>query len=57
MKNEKNRSLYTIGVFLLIYLASKYLFIREPTYDAYVESIRFLACVLGAGFYWIGSKE
>ena len=31
--------------------------IGTPTYDVYVKSMEYLAAVIGAGCYWIGSKD
>ncbi len=33
------------------------LFLINGNYDVYVESIKFLASVIAAGCYWIGSNE
>lgn len=33
------------------------LFLINGNYDVYVEAIKFLASVIAAGCYWIGSNE
>lgn len=53
--NNKN-ILTTIGVALVL-LVTGYIFVEYNTWMGYTESsIVYLAAVIGAGCYWIGSK-
>lgn len=53
--NNKN-ILTTIGVALVL-LVTGYIFVEYNTWMGYTESSTvYLAAVIGAGCYWIGSK-
>lgn len=54
--NDKNRALIAVIVFVSIYFISGFL-IRGPNYDMYLEAIKVLTAVIGAGCYWIGSNK
>ena len=49
------RAAVTLAVFAVIYIFSEPL-IGWRMYDAHLRAIEFLAAVIGAGCYWIGSS-
>ncbi len=49
------RALISLVVFAVIFWGFS-LVIASPTYNVYVEAIKFLTAVIGAGCYWIGSN-
>lgn len=55
-KEELIRAIIALVVFAVIYLGSE-LVIGSSVYDVYVKAITFLAAVVGAGCYWIGSNR
>ena len=50
MKNEIKRAVISVVVF------SGFI-IGWHSYDMYLKAIEFLAAIIGAGCYWIGSNE
>ena len=56
MYDKVKRGIGSILVFLVIYFLADNI-IGTPTYDMYVKSMEYLAAVVGAGCYWIGSKD
>lgn len=56
MKDTIKRALISVAVFLVIYFLSGPI-IGWTNYDMYLKGIEFLAAVIGAGCYWIGSNE
>lgn len=55
MKQTLIRAIVSIAVFAAIYLLSGPI-IGWTGYDMYLRGIEFLAVVIGAGCYWIGSR-
>lgn len=55
-KEELKRALISAVVFAVIYLGSEFV-IGNSVYDVYVKPIEYLAAVVGAGCYWIGSNR
>lgn len=55
-KNTIKRVLLSAAVFAGIYLASEPI-IGWHSYDVYLKGLEFLAAVIGAGCYWIGSNS
>lgn len=55
MKQTLIRAIISIAVFAAIYLLSGSI-IGWTGYDMYLRGIEFLAAVIGAGCYWIGSR-
>jgi len=53
---DSNRVIITLAVFAVIYFAAPYI-IGWTNYDMYMKAIEFLAAVIGAGCYWIGSSK
>lgn len=56
MNQTLKRALVSLGVFAVIYLLSGPI-IGWTAYDAHLRAMEFLAAVIGAGCYWIGSRE
>ena len=56
MKNTIKRAIISVVIFAVIYILYG-LIIGWSRYDAYLQAIQFLAAVIGAGCYWIGSNE
>lgn len=56
MKEDIKRIIITLAVFAVIYLCSG-LLIGAPGYDMYLEAIKVLTAVIGAGCYWVGSNK
>ena len=56
MKDTVKRTLISVAVFAVIYFVSGPL-IGTSVYDMYLKGIEFLAAVIGAGCYWIGSNK
>ena len=50
------RAILSIVVFAVIYWGSDFV-IGWREFNLYVKAIAFLAAVIGAGCYWIGSKK
>lgn len=55
-KEEMKRAITSLIVFAVIYLGSEFV-IGNSVYDVYVKAIEFLAAVVGAGCYWVGSNR
>jgi len=55
-KEAMKRAIISIVVFVIIYWGSDVV-IGWREFDIYVETIEFLAAVIGAGCYWIGSNQ
>jgi hypothetical protein len=56
MTDTAKRAMITVIVFLIIYFLSGPI-IGWTDYDVYLKVIEFLAAVIGAGCYWIGSNK
>ena len=56
MKNTIKRAIISVVIFAVIYILSGPI-IGWHNYDMYLKAIEFLAAVIGAGCYWIGSNE
>ncbi|MDU5532372.1 MAG: hypothetical protein E6066_09060 [Oscillospiraceae bacterium] len=56
MSDTIKRVLISVVVFLVIYFLSGPI-IGWTNYDMYLKGIEFLAAVIGAGCYWIGSNK
>lgn len=50
------RALLSIVIFFIVFFLSPYI-IGWTAYDVYVRAIEFLAAILAAGCYWIGSSK
>ncbi len=56
MKNKIKRAVISVVIFAVIYILSGYIYSWGwLAYD--IQAIVFLAAVIGAGCYWIGSNE
>lgn len=62
MKNKIKRAVISVVIFTVIYILSGYIigwslptYWGLPSFDN--KAIVFLAAVIGAGCYWIGSNE
>ena len=55
MTNKMRRAIISLVIFVFVYITSDFM-IGVPSYNAYVKSIEFLAAVIAAGCYWIGSR-
>ena len=56
MKNTIKRAIISVVIFAVIYILYGPI-IGWHNYDMYLKAIEFLAAVIGAGCYWIGSNE
>ena len=56
MKNKIKRAVISVVVFAVIYILSGFI-IGWHSYDMYPKALEFLAAIIGAGCYWIGSNE
>lgn len=56
MNNKIKRGIISVIVFVVIYFVAG-LIIRWQSYDMYLEALKVLTAVIGAGCYWIGSNE
>ena len=56
MKNKIKRAVISVVVFAVIYILSGFI-IGWHRYDMYLKALEFLAAIIGAGCYWIGSNE
>lgn len=56
MNHERKRAVVSGVVFVGVYVLSGAL-IRWRSYDMYLEALKVLTAVIGAGCYWIGSRE
>lgn len=56
MNSTIQRAIISLVVFAVIYLLSDFI-IGWRAFDIYLKGIEFLAAVIGAGCYWIGSRE
>ena len=56
IKETAIRAIISLVLFVGIYFLSGPI-IGWTHYDMYLKGIEFLAAVIGAGSYWIGSKE
>ena len=55
MQSTIKRAIISVAIFAIIYLLSGPI-IGWTAYDALLKAIEFLAAVIGAGCYWIGSN-
>ena len=56
MNDTMKRLIITIVVFIVTYFLSTIL-INFHAYDMYINAIKVLTSVIGAGCYWIGSNK
>lgn len=56
MNSKIKRAIISVVVFLVIYFASGPI-IGWTEFDMYLQGMEFLAAVIGAGCYWVGSNE
>lgn len=56
MEREIKRAIITVFVFIILYVLTPVL-IRFDDYDVYVDALRVLGAIIGAGCYWIGSNR
>ena len=56
MNTKIKRAIISVIVFVVIYFLAVFI-IRWNNYDMYLEAIKVLTAVIGAGCYWIGSNE
>ena len=56
MNDKLKRAIISIVLLAAIYFISGFV-IGWSGYDMYLEAIKFLTAVIGAGCYWIGSNE
>ena len=56
MNSSIKRALISLAVFAVIYILSD-IIIGYGVYDVYLKAIEFLAAVIGAGCYYIGSNK
>ncbi len=56
MSTDIKRAVISVVILFIMYFAAD-LIIGLPAYDASVKSTQFLAAVLAAGCYWIGSNK
>ena len=56
MKTNSKRAIITLVVFVVIYVVTPML-IAFKGYDMYMDALRVLGAIIGAGCYWIGSNE
>lgn len=56
MKGEIRRAVIALVVFAVVFLLSGVVIGGSGSYNIYIESIKFLAAVIAAGCYWIGSR-
>ncbi len=55
-KEVMQRTILSVVVFAIIHWSSDFV-IGWREFNVYVKAIEFLAAVIGAGCYWIGSKK
>ena len=56
MNDKLKRAIISNVVLVAIYFFSGFV-IGWSGYDMYLEAIKFLTAVIGAGCYWIGSND
>jgi len=56
MSVDIKRAIVSVILLFVVYFISD-LIIGSPAYDAGVKSTQFLAAVIAAGCYWIGSNK
>ena len=56
MESTIKRAVISVVIFAVIYILSGPI-IGWTSYDMYLKAIEFLAAVIGAGCYWIGSNK
>lgn len=56
MESTIKRAVISVVIFAVIYILSGPI-IGWTNYDMYLKAIEFLAAVIGAGCYWIGSNK
>ncbi len=57
MKHDITRGIVSVIVFAVIFFLSGFIIGYWTVYDVQVKAIEFLAAVIGAGCYWIGSRK
>lgn len=55
MDTKIKRAIISVIVFVVVYFLDGFI-IRWHNYDMYLEALKVLTAVIGAGCYWIGSK-
>ena len=56
MNTKIKRAIISVIVFVVIYFLAGFI-IRWSNYDMYLEALKVLTAVIGAGCYWIGRNE
>ena len=56
MNTKIKRAIISVIVFVVIYFLTGFI-IRWSNYDMYLEALKVLTAVIGAGCYWVGSNE
>ena len=56
MKGEIKRAVVALIILGAVFLLSGPIIGGTGSYNIYVEAIKFLAAVIAAGCYWIGSR-
>lgn len=56
MHQTMKRAILSVIVFAVVYFLFD-LLLKSNTYDVYLDGLRISTAVLGAGCYWIGSRE
>ena len=56
MNTKIKRAIISVIVFVVIYFLAGFI-IRWSYYDMYLEALKVLTAVIGAGCYWVGSNE
>jgi len=56
VNGEAKRGLTALAVFAAVFLLAP-IFTRYNVYDVRIEMARLAIAVLGAGLYWIGSRD
>ena len=56
MNTKIKRAIISVIVFVVIYFLTGVI-IRWSNYDMYLEALKVLTAVIGAGCYWVGSNE
>jgi len=57
MNNKIKRAIVAVIILVIVYFVGDIFLVSAPAYDAVVKAIEFLAAVVAAGCYWIGSNE
>lgn len=56
MNSIFKRAIISVVIFIAVYFLSDFI-IGNPTYNAILKGIEFLAAIVADGFYWVGSNS